>query len=155
MVPAVEVAIIAGAVSFIVGGITSMVSVWIYHNQSRTEANAVKTAKKLLQQKQYKWRTFEMLKRRLGGFNEDEVRKILVRAGAVRFYQRWEDIYETSEAEVHADLPDKLSPVEVWGRVEGKYVIPYLGRKPPFREPEHGVVGFPCEKRQQKDIHSD
>ncbi len=33
-------------------------------------------------------RTFKEIKRRLGGFEDDELRKLLVRAGAIRFTRR-------------------------------------------------------------------
>jgi len=46
--------------------------------------SAVKT---LLEQPDWKCRTFETIKKRLGGFDDDELRKLLVRAGAVRAYR--------------------------------------------------------------------
>ena len=51
----------------------------------KTEHMAEKTALHYLNNKGYRDRSFEMLSKRLGGFNEDELRKILVRAGAVRY----------------------------------------------------------------------
>jgi len=51
----------------------------------RTEFMAEQVARHLLESEKWQTRTFEAIKRRLGGFEDDELRKILVRAGAVRF----------------------------------------------------------------------
>lgn len=46
---------------------------------------AEEAARKLLLQKKYRFRTFKTLSYHLGGFGDDELRKILVQCGAVRF----------------------------------------------------------------------
>lgn len=51
----------------------------------RTEFMAEQVARKLLESETWKKRSFKEIKKRLGGFEDDELRKILVRAGAVRF----------------------------------------------------------------------
>jgi hypothetical protein len=51
----------------------------------RTEFMAEQVAKQLLESEKWVKRSFEAIKRRLGGFEDDELRQILVRAGAVRF----------------------------------------------------------------------
>ena len=51
----------------------------------RTEFMAEQAAQSLLQHNKWKKRSFHEIKKRLGGFEEDELRKILVRAGAVSF----------------------------------------------------------------------
>lgn len=51
----------------------------------KTEHMAEKTALHYLNHKGYTDRSFSMLSKRLGGFEGDELRKILVRAGAVRY----------------------------------------------------------------------
>lgn len=51
----------------------------------RTEFMAEQVARKLLESEKWKKRSFKEIKKRLGGFEDDELRKILVRAGAVRF----------------------------------------------------------------------
>jgi hypothetical protein len=43
---------------------------------------------KLLESKQWQKRSFKAIKARLGGFEDEELKKILVRAGAVRFRGR-------------------------------------------------------------------
>lgn len=51
----------------------------------KTEFMAEEAAKKLLSEEKWEKRSFSEISKRLGGFQEDELRKILVRAGAVRF----------------------------------------------------------------------
>lgn len=54
----------------------------------KTEYMAEQTAKVFLNHKKHLKRTFEVLKNHLGGFEDDELRKILVRAGAIRVYRK-------------------------------------------------------------------
>lgn len=51
----------------------------------RTEFMAEQVARSLLEDERWKKRSFEEIKKRLGGFEDDELRKILVRSGAVKF----------------------------------------------------------------------
>jgi hypothetical protein len=51
----------------------------------RTEFMAEQAAKSLLENERWAKRSFAEIKKRLGGFEDDELRKILVRAGAARF----------------------------------------------------------------------
>ena len=51
----------------------------------RTEFMAEQVARTLLENKKWKKRSFAEIKKRLGGFEDDELRKILVRSGAVKF----------------------------------------------------------------------
>jgi hypothetical protein len=46
---------------------------------------AENAAKSLLQDERWKKRSFKAIKNRLGGFEDNELRKILVRAGAISF----------------------------------------------------------------------
>ena len=55
--------------------------------ENKTEFMAEMTAIHYLSHKQYTDRSFDELKKHLGGFEEDELRKILVRAGATRIYK--------------------------------------------------------------------
>jgi len=59
----------------------------LLQDEHKTLYSAESTAIHFLSHKKYTDRSFEMLKERLGGFEDDELRKILVRAGAVRFYR--------------------------------------------------------------------
>ncbi|MEW5873508.1 MAG: hypothetical protein AB1894_29895 [Chloroflexota bacterium] len=54
----------------------------------RTEFMAEQAAKKLLESPNWSKRSFEEIKKRLAGFEDDELRKILVRSGAVRFVDK-------------------------------------------------------------------
>lgn len=58
------------------------------HEQNKTEFMAESTAKHFLSHKGYAERSFKLLKKRMGGFQEEELRKILVRAGAIRAYRK-------------------------------------------------------------------
>ena len=51
----------------------------------RTEFMAEQAAKSLLETEKWEKRSFDEIKKRLGGFEDNELRKILVRAGAVEF----------------------------------------------------------------------
>ncbi len=51
----------------------------------KTEFMAEKVAKDLLSDERWQKRSFEEIKKWLGGFADEELRKILVRSGAVRF----------------------------------------------------------------------
>jgi hypothetical protein len=51
----------------------------------RTEFMAEEAVKQLLSSPQWKMRSFDEIERKIGGFEENELRKLLVRAGAVRF----------------------------------------------------------------------
>jgi hypothetical protein len=81
--------------SLIGGLVTLAVARWQFENQLkvireqfRTEFVAEETARYFLNHKAHIYRTFDTLKKHLGGFGDDELRKILVRAGAVRVYRR-------------------------------------------------------------------
>jgi hypothetical protein len=51
------------------------------------EFMAETTARHFLSHKSFTDRSFETLRNHLGGFTDDELRKILVRAGAIRVYR--------------------------------------------------------------------
>ena len=51
----------------------------------RTEFMAEEAVKRLLESPKWGKRSFDEIKKRLNGFEDDELRKILVRAGAVSF----------------------------------------------------------------------
>jgi hypothetical protein len=76
------------------GGVSWMLNRQQFDNQlklarehHRTEFMAEETARALLSHKGFTDRSFETLQRHLGGFQNDELRKILVRAGAMRVYR--------------------------------------------------------------------
>ena len=87
------------AVSALLGALVGGGTSWVLNRQQfenqlklareahRTEFMAEETARALLSHKGFTDRSFDTLKRHLGGFEDDELRKILVRAGAMRIYR--------------------------------------------------------------------
>ncbi len=55
--------------------------------QFKTDFMAEETARHFLSHKSFTDRSFDVLKKHLGGFSEDDLRKILVRAGAIRTFR--------------------------------------------------------------------
>lgn len=72
-------------VAALTGYITFRVQEERLKKELKTEFMAEKVAKDLLSNERWAKRSFDEIKKRLGGFEDDELRKILVRAGAVRF----------------------------------------------------------------------
>jgi hypothetical protein len=54
-------------------------------SELRTQFMAEQAIKSLLESERWRKRSFAEIKRRIGGFDDDELRKLLVRSGAVRF----------------------------------------------------------------------
>jgi len=82
-----------GLLGVLVGG---LISWWLQKDRAstdlrialeavKTEHMAEKTAQYFLNHKGYTDRSFKLLSKRLGGFEDNELRRILVRAGAVRY----------------------------------------------------------------------
>jgi len=87
------VSALIGLVGVLVGGLMSW---WLQKDRASTDLKialeAVKTehmaeraVRHFLSHKGYTDRSFELLNNRLGGFEENELRRLLVRAGAVRY----------------------------------------------------------------------
>jgi hypothetical protein len=76
--------------AFITAFVTFAVQERKLRAELRTEFKAEQAARSLLKNRRWQKRSFTEIKKRLGGFSEDELRKVLVRAGAVRF-ERKED----------------------------------------------------------------
>lgn len=72
-------------VAALTGYITFRVQEERLKKELKTEFMAEKVAKELLSNEKWTQRSFDAIKKRLGGFEDDELRKILVRSGAVRF----------------------------------------------------------------------
>jgi len=77
--------ITAAITSIITGLITFALQERKLKMELRTEFMAEQVARTLLENKKWKKRSFAEIKKRLGGFEDDELRKILVRSGAVKF----------------------------------------------------------------------
>lgn len=59
----------------------------IKREEFKTEFMAENTVRHFLNHKSYTDRSFDTLQKNLGGFVDDELRKILVRAGAIRIFR--------------------------------------------------------------------
>lgn len=55
--------------------------------EHKTDFMAEETVKHFLSHKTFTDRSFDVIKKHLGGFEDDELRKILVRAGAIREFR--------------------------------------------------------------------
>ena len=87
--------VLASAIGAAVGGMISLMTakqqqrsqLEILRAQHKTEFMAEETARHFLLHKGYTDRSFELIKRHLGGFSDDELRRILVRAGGIRVFR--------------------------------------------------------------------
>ena len=100
-------AIIAAIVSLAVAVITWMIASAQFKAQYGSYVNAQKVAKVLLENKDWKLRSFAEIRRRLGGFGDDELRRLLVCCGAVRFHKNGTTTF-----------PKEGSDDELWGLYE-------------------------------------
>jgi hypothetical protein len=80
-------ALVGGGISYALNRQQFANQMKLAREQHRTEFMAEETARHFLSHKGFTDRSFETLQRNLGGFEEDELRKILVRAGAIRIYR--------------------------------------------------------------------
>ena len=85
-------ALVAGAVALVVAAITTLTGFRLQRDRLRVELRtqfmAEEAIRQLLLDERWKLRSFERIKRRVGGFDDDELRQLLVRAGALRFQGR-------------------------------------------------------------------
>jgi hypothetical protein len=120
-------AIVAGAVSSSVSLIVALVAIILPNRRGRRNFNlefaAEGVAREMLTDRKRPYRTFRVLKYHLSGFADDELRKILVRAGGIRFtaggLEVWglltrnrqflsiEEIKEAPATQIAFDAPDK------------------------------------------------
>jgi len=80
-------ALVGGGISWLLNRQQFANQLRILREQHKTEFMAEDTARHFLSHKGFTDRSFEALKMHLGGFEDDELRKILVRAGAMRVYR--------------------------------------------------------------------
>lgn len=79
---------ISYVLAVVLGGVVTVVVNWLSHRQQfKTDFAAERTAKRLLRHRGYTDRSFDALQKSIGGFEDDELRKLLVRAGAIRAYR--------------------------------------------------------------------
>lgn len=75
---------VGGLISFILQKQRLNHELKLKREEYKTEFMAENTARHFLSHKSFTDRSFETLQKNLGGFEDDELRKILVRAGAIR-----------------------------------------------------------------------
>ena len=80
-------AVVGGGISWALNRQQFANQLRLAREQHRTEYMAEETARAFLSHKSFTDRSFETLRKSLGGFEDDELRKILVRAGAARVYR--------------------------------------------------------------------
>lgn len=80
-------ALIGGLISFLLQRQKFAQELKIMQEEHKTEFMAESTARHFLSHKSYTDRSFETLQKHLGGFEDNELRKILVRAGAIRTFR--------------------------------------------------------------------
>ena len=80
------------SISLISGALAGYAAYQVQSEKLRKEYKlhdrAEDVAKELLNYKQFKTRSFKLIRHHLGGFEDNELRKILVRAGAIRFMSK-------------------------------------------------------------------
>jgi hypothetical protein len=84
-------AAVGGAITYLLNRQLHEHQIKILQTQYKTDFMAEETALHFLSHKGYTDRTFDVLKKHLGGFEDNDLRKILVRAGAVRVSRDGDD----------------------------------------------------------------
>lgn len=80
-------AAVGGGITYLLNRQQHRQQLRLAHEAQKTDYMAEETARHFLGHKGYTDRSFEVLQKHLGGFGDDELRKILVRAGAIRTYR--------------------------------------------------------------------
>jgi len=92
MVDNVLTSLVAGAASgFLAGCLGVVFQERKLRRDYKLDFMSENAARKLLESKEWNMRSFSAIQARLGGFEDNELRKILVRAGAVRFKGKNDD----------------------------------------------------------------
>lgn len=79
--------IVGGGISWLLNRQQFANQLRLHREQHKVEFMAEETARHFLSHKSFTDRSFDALRKHLGGFGDDELRKILVRAGAIRIYR--------------------------------------------------------------------
>jgi hypothetical protein len=80
-------AIVGGGISYLLNRQQLANQLRVQQETHKVEFMAETTARHFLGHKSFTDRSFDTLRKHLGGFGDDELRKILVRAGAIRVYR--------------------------------------------------------------------
>lgn len=79
--------LVGGGITYLLNRQLHALQLAALNEQYKTDFMAEETVRHFLSHKSFTDRSFETLRKHLGGFSDDELRKILVRAGAVRTYR--------------------------------------------------------------------
>ena len=79
--------IIGGGISYLLNRQQLANQLRVQQETNKVEFMAETTARHFLSHKSFTDRSFDTLRNHLGGFTDDELRRILVRAGAIRVYR--------------------------------------------------------------------
>jgi hypothetical protein len=81
--------VVAGLVALVVAVITTVAGFYVQRDklrqELRTEFMAEQAIVQLLNHSTWNLRSFQTISRHVGGFEDDELRRLLVRSGALRF----------------------------------------------------------------------
>lgn len=80
-------AAVGGGISYLLNRQQLQNQLRVLQEQHKVEFMAEETARHFLSHKSYTDRSFDALRKHLGGFEDNELRKILVRAGAIRVFR--------------------------------------------------------------------
>jgi len=80
-------ALVGGGISYALNRQQFRNQLRLLQEQHKVEYMAEETARHFLSHKSFTDRSFDTLRNHLGGFSDDELRKILVRAGAIRVFR--------------------------------------------------------------------
>jgi hypothetical protein len=87
MLSALLGALVGGGISYALNRQQFRNQLRVLQEQNKVEFMSEKTARHFLGHKSFTDRSFEKQRNHQGGFGDDELRKILVRAGAIRVYR--------------------------------------------------------------------
>jgi hypothetical protein len=88
LTPQLQTALIAGLVALLTSAATGILTYRKFRREYALEFAAETLLMRLLTVKGWEWRSFEAIKRVIGGFDDDELRRMLVRSGAFRGYSK-------------------------------------------------------------------
>jgi len=87
LLPTLLGTLIGGVISYAINRQQHRNHLQLLMQQHKTEYMAEETVRHFLRHERWIDRSFEVVKKHVGGFEDDELRKILVRAGAIRVYR--------------------------------------------------------------------
>lgn len=106
-------AAVGGGISFLLNRQQFGNQLRVMQEQHKVEYMAEETARHFLGHKSFTDRSFDTLRSHLGGFGDDELRKILVRAGAIRVYREdgseWWRLLSRMEEFIERKALDKIA----------------------------------------------